>query len=209
MNSSGHGKEGRGSGHKNSKAWKEGTGGGEVRLGLRGWVVRVEDMADVVGWGELTGLADGEGIGLVGSWFREKGEGWEADAEGVVLADRHEVRSIARRWGQVVREVFEEGRVRGEVSGLGQEADPSVGCHSITKVGAAEDVCLVCPIGRAVAGRGGEKGLTASAGATRCAHCKLWEVDKAAMEWRAQRSQELAREGSEWVQVQSSRPVKS
>ena len=44
-------------------------------------------------------------------------------------------------------------------------------------------------------------------GATRSAHCKWWEVDRAAMEWRASRSQDSAREGSEWVQVQS-RPVK-
>ena len=52
------------------------------------------------------------------------------------------------------------------------------------------------------------KGPAASVGATRRAHCKWWEVDKAEMEWRASRSQDSAREGSEWVQVQS-RPVRS
>ena len=143
VDSSGHGEEGRGSGHKNSKAWKEGVGGGKVGLGLRGWVVGVVDVADVMGGGKLTGLADGEGVGLVGGWFREKREGWEADAEGVVLTDRHEVGSIAGRWSQVVGELLEEGGFSGKVGRAGQEADPSVSCHCVAKVGAAEDACLV------------------------------------------------------------------
>ena len=167
VNGSGHGEEGRGSGHENSKAWKERVGGREVRSGFRGWVVRVEDVADVVGRGKLTGLADDERVGLVGGWFREEGEGWKADAKGVILADGHEVGSIVGRRSKVMGELLEEGGFSGKVGGAGQEADPSVGCYCVTKVRAADDACLVGPVGGTVGGEGGGEGAGGLSGSNK------------------------------------------
>ena len=167
MNGSGHGEEGRRGGHENSEAWKEGVGSREVGSGFRRWVIRVKDVADVMGGGKLAGLADGEGVGLVGCWFREEGEGWEADAKGVILADGHEVGAIVGRRGKVVGELLEEGGFSGKVGGAGQEADPSVGCYCVTKVRAADDACLVGPVGGTVGGEGGGEGAGSLSGSNK------------------------------------------
>ena len=54
--------------------------------------------------------------------------------------------------------------------------------------------------------RAEEKEVVTEGWATRSAHCSRWEVDRAAMEVRAEWSQELARFSSVWGQVQL-RPV--
>lgn len=54
----------RGKGREeDAKARTEGVGGGEVRLGFRGRVIRVEDVGSVQNGRQGNGLLKGEGVG--------------------------------------------------------------------------------------------------------------------------------------------------